>query len=194
MTRYSATAPDGCLLEVEARQQHRQLTLSYSFTNATTGDRARSAYVFNRLYNEVDAKRVFQTDPHLVYVTWDADSIVVSKKLFPVPSNVRVEAPVVPCTSRVAPGERLDETLILPVPLLCFAPYPTPTVEYDGETAALAFELGYFLAHPDGEKLAKIVETRQGSAPMFVPFPQGSQSLLRVEIGLAEPVAVLAQD
>jgi hypothetical protein len=190
MTQQSATAADNCCLKVDVRQASRQLTLSYTFTN---GDGGRNAYVFNGLYKKIDINRVFQTDSDLVYVTLEADVVVVSKKLFPVPRDVRVEAPVVPCTSRVPPGEALGETLTMHLPLRCFTPYlsdrPRATdVHY------LAFELGYFLAHPDGERLARTVKTRQGSAPLFVPFPEGSQSLLRVELKLATPVAVHPQD
>ena len=174
---------DGCELVVEASRIDKEtLQVAYTFANRTDQD----AFLFNLLFKDYK-DGVYETDPNLVYVELGAARAAVSKKIVPVPDDMEVERPVIPCVTRVGPGEEFSETLRLKLPLKAFTPYlfePTapkdsPPDEAKPVVAPATFEIGYFLTR-EGGSLAKEVETSQGKGLHFYPFTYANQKTMKV--------------
>ena len=181
--KQTLTAKAGdCTLEVSAsKKTANTLQLAYSFHNQSF----QNAYLFNQLYDKRNPARIYETSRNRVYVELEGNPVIVilSKKIAPVPPDKDVEKPVIPCVTLVRAGEQFEVTISLALPLRPWTPYNKPT---DSElTASPAerpayFELGYFLTTPEGDRLAKPVETSEGPALYFYPFPTSSQQLIRV--------------
>jgi hypothetical protein len=181
----------GHRLEVEVlRADEEALDLRYSFHNGGQ----RSAYLFNRIYSEIDAVGVFRTDRDRVYVEVGPKSVMLSKKIFPVPQDIDVEQPVVPLATRVAPGESVVETIKLRVPLTPHTPYlrgAAPDPQAAPQVSTVEFELGFFVVPPEREHLARAVTTSEGSAYSFGSAPAASQTILRAGPLVAVPARPL---
>lgn len=175
----TATGTDGCRLEATAIRDGRRLRLSYAFVSGSS----KNAYLFNRLFSHVDPNAVFQTERSLVYIELDEDRVIVAKKIAPVPPNMEVELRVIPLVTRVSGRGRFTETLVVTLPLTPISAYRDPAAD-ELETAArdrsLFFELGYFLAPPEGDALAQAVRTSDGPGLRYGSFPIGSQRVLCV--------------
>jgi hypothetical protein len=167
-----------CRLDVEVLQStNDQVKLRYTFSNRGT----QNVYLFHRLYEKLDDKKVFQTSVNKVYVEFDGSRAIVSKKIFPVPRDIDVEKTNVPCASVVKPNDKITETLELKLPLVPQNPYPgKKSPGLAAVDVEMYFELGFVALPPDGEKLGVKVETLDGPATYFGSFQPNKQSLLRV--------------
>jgi len=169
-----------CTLRVAVTvQEARALTVAYTFENGST----QNAYLFNLLYERIGPGPMFFTDPNAVYVDLEGGDLMLSQKIVPVPEGMKVEKPNVPCTTLVRPGERFQQMVALRLPLRVRTPYR----RYEDKDLAdrpvmrkASFELGFFLASPEGERMGAKVKTPAGEATYFYPFPVLSQKLLRV--------------
>ncbi|HUT32678.1 MAG TPA: hypothetical protein VNE39_04285 [Planctomycetota bacterium] len=169
-----------CSLQVAiAARNAEMLGLTYTFENGAS----RNAYLFNLLYKHIEPGPIFVTDANAVYVELAGEDLVLSKKIIPVPRHMDVEKPNVPCTTLVKPGERFQGDVLIPLPLQVNTPYegyedadlaPRPVLR------KASFEIGFFLASPEGEALGEKVRTMAGEATYFYPFSPSSQKLLRV--------------
>jgi hypothetical protein len=180
MNQVLSAETDNCKLEVEVKQiDSIELKISYCFQNQNQ----QNAYLFNRIYRGINEDGAYTTDRNVFYVEIDNKQLVLSKKIIPVPKNKRVEKPIIPCVTRVKPASKYKEITSVSLPLKPWTPYYRP------QDAALAdkpigmqvyIEFGFFLAPPEGDKLAQRVETSDGTALYFYPFPFSSQKLMRV--------------
>lgn len=156
-------------------------TLRVGYELANLGP--RTCYVFNLLHSEYDpARGGFVLDPDLAWVAVEAGSVVVQKRVLPLPPHASAEHAYIPCVSRVPPGQALTETFTLRLPLRPAGPYEVPEdreLRPDPATLPVVFELGCFHAHPRGEDLAEEVATSRGPAVRFYPFTVTSQQVLR---------------
>lgn len=161
------------------------LRLTYVFRNGDT----RPSYVFNRLHHGIDNSGTYMTDPDLVNVEVSESGVTISKKVVPVPRNMRVEVPEIPALSRVAPGEELQETLSIRLPLHPWTPYVTPAQGELGEPRPLpaSFQLGFFHTAPGDDGFIRSVRTPHGPA-FFFSLAARYQSIL--EVALPDPVPV----
>ncbi len=169
-----------CTLQVSlARPDPSVVMLTYVFENGSP----QNAFLFNQIYRQVLPDGMFATEPQRVYIEASGDGVLLSKKIIPVPDTMDVEKPFIPCATMVKPGESFQETLALPLPLRPWHHYLMLTDDdFASEPTELpaSFELGFFLATPEGEKLAQTVRTMTGQAAYFYPFNPASQTLLRV--------------
>ncbi|HZF49531.1 MAG TPA: hypothetical protein VE093_12820 [Polyangiaceae bacterium] len=169
----------GCRLDVsvvEATADH--LTLKYTFHNGSD----RNAYIFNRLYTEIDDSGVFQTEKDRTYVVVEDGGVTLSKKIIAVPPTIDVERPVVPCTTLVKPGDTTSETITVKLPLIPYTPYlrgAAPAPSSQAEPLKASFEIGLFLVPPEGDRLAQRIATTDGTAYRFNPASPASQTILR---------------
>ena len=157
-----------CDLRVGVQPAPDALLIAYEFRNRS----ARTAFLFNVLHRTGPSGGP-ETDSNLVYAQQSGDSVVLSKKIFPVPNDVDVEKPDVPYVTRVEPGQVFREKFTVPLPLKLWTPYPgsaAPTLPQ----ASVWFELGFFLA-PD-PSFAK----QSGGHLVVYPFPTEKQVVLRV--------------
>ena len=118
-----------------------------------------------------------------MYVEIEKGNVILSKKIIPVPAGTLVEKPIIPCVSKVKAGLGFKETILVKIPLKPWTPYFMPLDEDLAEAPVekqVFLELGFFLAPPEGDKLAQTVETSDGPALYFYPFPASSQKLMRV--------------
>jgi len=172
-------ASEGCTLAVSTRRVSPvQLDVTYLFHNGSP----QNAYLFNRLYQEVSRERVFLTNRDLVYVEALGADVILSKKIFPVPETLDVERPNVPAATKVEAGADLEETFTILLPLRPFDPYrrrPQEVLSAPPVERRAFVEIGFFLPKPEGEALANQVETTEGTAHHFYPFPIRAQLLLR---------------
>ena len=162
------------------------LRLAYAFYN----DERRNAYLFNRLYTGIDAAGVYKTSPDLVNVETNGDGVLLSKRIVPVPRNMKVEVPRVPALTRVAPGAEVRETLALSLPLRPWTPYFRPRdEELPDEAVSLpgSFQVGFFHTDAEGDAILRTVQTLQGPAPFFSLTAQ-HQQVLGVRLGVMLPL------
>jgi hypothetical protein len=154
--------------------------LSYGFLNKNVSG---NAYLFNLLHDGMVEEAKYRLKIGGFYLELDGEGAVVSKKLVRVPDHLAVERPNIPCVSKVAPGELFAETIHLSLPLIPRTPYFSYVrdgADCRPQWLKLFFEMGFFLAHPDGEGFAKTVETSEGPTIYFSPFSPASQSIIRV--------------
>jgi len=176
----SSSNPDGCKLQVTAAEEEKQLKVAYSFSNGAI----HNAYLFNRLFTDVlsrEGKVIFQTSPDLAWITVDNDA-TAAKNIAPVPPLMKVEKRNVPCVAKVVPQGQFEESVILSLPLKPVSPYRHSDASHlqTAKDRNLFFELGYFIAPPEGDRLVREVNTAQGLGLRFDPFPFTSQRTLRV--------------
>jgi hypothetical protein len=183
---------DECKLVVESRlDPQNALVLHYTFQNNT----GHYVYLFNRLYKEIEQGPLFGTDPNLVNIEILPKGLLISKKIVAVPPDIDVEKPHLPCSSLVKSGDSLSETIHLSLPLSAWTPY----LGGSGQTSSQVvrrkawFEIGYFVSSAASESLAQPVQTKQGDAFYFDPFPIAGQKTLDVELPLEIPILSLPQ-
>lgn len=190
---FAAVAGD-CALEVTlTRPEPHVLRLRYRVPNHL----ALPLYLCNQLYKTVardpaTGELVYAVQPNLANVRLEPERVVVGKAVVEVPEWMFVEAPQIPCLSRLLPGEGWEETLDLPVPLMPYTVYDYSPAIGKPVARKLLFELGYFLASPHTENFITAVRTPWGSAYYIDPFPASDQSLL-VAGPWAEPVFVVSE-
>lgn len=129
------------LLVATARQSAEDLHLHVEVTN-TSG---QPLYLFNKLAR-VGGTSVFDTHPNAVNIILRPDRVTVSKALVPVPDDMEVERRYVPCLSRLLPGEKLTEHIVLATPLTPFTWYESRPMRTAPVRRALFFEMGYAIA------------------------------------------------
>lgn len=156
-----------CEMRVAVQSGPAALLVFYEFHNRS----GKTAFLFNLLHRSGPSGGP-EADVNLVYAQQSGDSVVLSKKIFPVPSNVDVERPDVPYVSRVEPGQVFREKFSVPLPLKLWTPYPGPTAPALPQ-ASVSFELGFFLA-PDPS-----VAKQSGGHLVVYPFPAEKQVVLR---------------
>jgi hypothetical protein len=180
MTESFAAKDDvGCVLQVWMnRAGTEELDISYIFTNGS----ARNAYLFNRLYTMYGEQDLYLTDPHLVNVEVDNGKVLVSKAIVKIPAGAKVEQPNIPCVTKVPAGSNFQEIIRLRLPLKLWTPYSNDETSIQAQLTdkRLRFALGYFLSTPEGDKLARTVQTSNGAALRFYPFSFSSQKILEV--------------
>ena len=188
MTGSQVAHKDNCRLAVESRIEGQNvLVVQYNFQN----DAGRDVYVFNRLYKEIVDGPVFDTDTNLVNVENLAKGILLSKKIIAVPPDIDVEKPSLPCSSLVKTGGRLSETIRLSLPLSVWTPYVGHTAKApptDVVRRRALFEIGYFVSNSGTQSLAQVVQTKQGEAFYFDPFPETGQKTIEVELPMEVPI------
>lgn len=162
----SAIAQD-CDLRVAIQASPTSLLLGYEFRNRSN----KTAFLFNVVHRTGPSGGP-EPDANLVYVEPSGGSIILGKKIIPVPRGMRVEKPDVPYVTRVEPGQAIVEKLNLMLPLRIFTPYDQPAPSALSE-AAVYFELGFFLA-PDPS-----VAEAAGRYLIVDPFPAEKQIILR---------------
>ncbi len=159
-------------------QDDVSLVFQYAFYN----NAQRNAYLFNKLYRGFDEQGKYRTERNLVYIEIDSTQATIGKKVIPVPDDLDVEKPIIPCVTLVRPGEKFEETVSVPLPLKAWTPYLRPKGDRARESAAkvpIWFEIGFFSTTKEGDALAKTVQTTDGPALYFYPFSASSQSILR---------------
>lgn len=181
------THQDNCTLVVTAAlESEKELVLEYTFQNKGSHD----VYIFNRLYKEILAGPVFDTDENLVNIEVVARGVLISKKIVPVPAEIDVEKPHLACATLVKRGGVARETIHLPLPLSAWTPYSGEPARKQApiQRQKAWFELGYFIAGIGSQLLAQPIQTKQGGAFFFDPFPIQGQKTMEVELPLELPI------
>jgi hypothetical protein len=180
MSAPQATQKDNFKLEVSSEiQAEKILVLRYTFRNGSS----QNAYLFNQLYKDIVDGPMFETDANLLNVEVSQGGILLSKKIVPVPPDIDVEKPILPCTTLVKPGSEFSETISLPLPLISWTPYHVSPHSQSGQQpipSKVWFELGYFPSNPQSDALVQRVRTKGGEAFYFDPFPIDGQKTLGV--------------
>lgn len=190
MSSSQTAQKDNCKLVVESRLDPQNgLVLHYTFQNNAVYD----VYLFNLLYKEIQDGPVFDTDPNLVNIEDLPPGLLISKKIVPVPPEIDVEKPFIPCSSRVKPGDRLSETITLSLPLSPWTPYLDVAAPPSSQVVRkrARFEIGFFISNSDSQSLAQPVRTKQGEAFYFDPFPVAGQKTLAVDLPMEIPIRPL---
>jgi hypothetical protein len=150
-----------------------RMTLTYEFKNHS----ALELFLFNRLFRLFNDGS-YPVDPNRVEIEIREQRIVVSKKLVPIPDDMDVEHPHIPCASRVAPGETFAERICVALPLVPRTPY-LREFGRKPRRRALHVELGYARGGPDPRGAPAVVPiTGGGTALLFDTFTESDQRLL----------------
>jgi hypothetical protein len=179
---------DNCKLVVESRLEAQNvLVLHYTFRN----DTAHDVFLFNALYKEIGEGPLFDTDPNLLNVELTPRGILLSKKIIAVPPDMDVEKPMLPCSTLVKSGANRSETIRLSLPLSPWTPYignAAPSASSQIVQKKAWFEVGFFVSSPASKSLAQRVQTKQGEAFYFDPFPVDGQRTLEVALPVELPI------
>jgi len=170
------TAHD-CDLRAAVQQTPEALILGYEFNNRSP----KVAFLFNALYRTGSGGGL-ETSPDYVYAEASGETLLLSKKIHPVPDDIDVERPEVPWCTRVEPGATFREKITIPVPVKLWTPYSTPPRPH-APSAVAFFELGFHLA--TDPNLAK----PYGEHYVLYPFPL--KSMLKLRVGPLARVAVV---
>lgn len=177
MTQSPSSQLEGCELDAELRlSDAKTASISYTFYNGSY----KNAYLFNRLYRV--ASNALEINPDFFNAELSSDQLIISKKIEQPPDNIFVYKPKIPFVSLVPGGRQLTEEVRVSLPLRLSAPRGVgaeATAQTGGALRQVWFELGFFLASSDGDKLVKELLTPQGPALYFASFSASSQKLLR---------------
>lgn len=147
-------------------------------------------FLFNVLHGGVGEDRIFQIEERS-YVEIEADALVLSRKIMPVPDDTFVETKNVPLVTRLEPGEQFTNTVNEALPLRPRGPYDDEPESGGTERVMPAyFEIGYFFGKPGTDELALTLPTSDGPKMGFDPFPESSQKIARVGPIAELPVVV----
>jgi len=184
---------DNCKLVVESRLEAQNvLVLHYTFRN----DTAHDVFLFNALYKEIGEGPLFDTDPNLLNVELTPRGILLSKKIIAVPSDMDVEKPMLPCSNLVKSGANRSENIRLSLPLSPWTPYignSAPSSSSQIFQRKAWFEVGFFISSSASRSLAQPVQTKQGDAFYFDPFPIEGQQTLEVALPVEIPIRISPQ-
>jgi hypothetical protein len=162
-------------LEATATAGQDRLRINYEIRN----NRQEAVYVFNKLTKQ-DEQGNLQVDPNRIYVLFDGKVAILSKQVIPVPEDKDVEAPEIPCVTRIEPGKSIRETVVVELPLAPWTPYqPAPTKIAPTMDAEVALQIGFFIEKPGTAKLATEIKTPRGTLLHFAPFNPANQILLK---------------
>jgi len=156
-----------CDLRAGVQTSASAVTIGYEFRNRS----ARTAFLFNRVARQDEAGRL-EPNATNVYIEPSGATVILGKKIIPVPADRDVEKPDVPYVTRVEPGQTFREKFEVPLPLKTWTPYPGRSAQPGIELEAW-FELGFFLA-PD----PSVVREAGGNLVIY-PFPFEKQTILR---------------
>lgn len=166
------TADARAVLDVDLQIAGDVLSIAYAVHNRS----GSPLYLFNLLHDGYGPQG-YRVSRDRVAIELRADSIVVAKKLVPIPDDMEVEAPNLPCMTLVAPDGRYAETLAVPLPLVPWTPYRRCRGTVARERS-LVFELGYVVAGPDPRGRPDSVPTTLGPQLQFDAFTESAQQLL----------------
>jgi hypothetical protein len=156
-----------CDLRAGVQPGSQSFTLGYEFRNRSP----RTAFLFNRVARQNAAGRLEPNEAN-VYITVSGATVILAKKIIPVPADRDVEKPEVPYVTRVDSGQVFREKFDIPLPLKPWTPYPGRAPQPGFELEAW-FELGFFLA-PD-----PTIARESGENLIIYPFPVEKQQILR---------------
>ena len=162
-----STSAQDCDLRVAVQAAPTSLLLGYEFRNRSD----KTAFLFN-VVHRTGASGGPEADANLIYVEPAGGSLILGKKIIPVPADTDVEKPDVPYVTRVEPGGVFREKISIMLPLRLFTPYKR-RAPFAAQEAAAYFELGFFLA-PDPS-----VAKEAGGQLVVYPFPTEKQIILR---------------
>ena len=152
------------------------LRVTYRLVNREDAD----LYVLNRVFPENDPFRL-ESEPGQVYVTGrDGHTVEISKRAFDVPPNMNADAPAVVGATRLSPGEAVDETFTVPLPLVRRHPYGNAgqgVISLPDPVEAVVFCVGVVRDEP---------ETTPG-LPNELLFDHGSWTTLAQHVFCSEP-------
>lgn len=171
--------PDARLELIQAQVAEGSLTLQYTIRNKSV----KTMYLFNRIYSEIGADKVFHTNVNTVYVEVVDEKVIFSKKVIAVPPDLDVEQPVVPCAIAIPPGGSATEILKIALPVRPFSAYrnvPEGTLASNPLNLEGAIELGAIFVPPEAQKFAIPVTTTDGPAFRFPSVDPARQLIFRV--------------
>ena len=164
------------------------LRLSYAVTNTLDDD----IYIFTPLTDYRGGE--FVPIPERIYVFWaDSETIHLTKRLWPVPKDREVYMPEVPYLTQLKAGQKFEEKIDIPLPLLVNSPYrEEPSgLRAPRRSVRAVYSIGYFRVR-SGIKVPTRVPSSGG--PLFrVGYGEGIQYQSVLE-GMPVLLAIPAHD
>jgi len=154
-----------------------QLVVEYSVVNQGS----ETVVLFNRLYKGFDGKGRPIVDVNFVGVMPHGNEVTIAKKLFPIPPGTFVEAPYLPYLTKVSPGGRFEEKIVLKLPLVPWDPYlgaNAISMPAAGKSLPVYFELGMFTLPK--QDVLRTTETTLGPLLSLQAFTESSQHIARL--------------
>ena len=179
MTTPFITQTADCILSATANHSADVLNIHYELVNTTIAP----IYLFNKLAKK-GGRSVFEIDPNTVNVVLQSNGVVVGKALVPVPNNREVERQYVPCLSRVEPGEKVVEHLVLSSPISPFTWYEGRLFKSNPQSCPLTFELGYALASEQVDSLIELLDTPYGHLYAANWYPLDLQKIIATDLSI----------
>ena len=170
-------------IRAECRLEEGKLSIAYWVQNITD----RSVFLFDIIHRDFNGSE-FPIDDG-AYIEVSDETIIVSRKLFPVPDNLFVEAKNIPFVTRLLPGASANGRVELQLPLTPRNPYETlDNMKPEAMVLPVQFELGYFLGSEGTERLGRSFPTDRGNLPGFDVFDESSQLLARTGLNAYLPI------
>jgi hypothetical protein len=187
---HEATLKNCTLKVVQVIVERTQFRITYALRNHND----RNAYLFNVPFDDISDEGVLQLCEEPAYTEVLSMEVVIAQKIFKVPEDLLVEKALVPCVTRVSARTSLRADIVLALPLRPRTPYFRPARERLTATPrrmGAAFELGFFVAAPEGDAMVEEVRTTGGTRLLFDSFAPEGQQVLRLPLeGVQVPVLV----
>lgn len=183
-------ADENIQVDVRHQVEATALRISYRATNRSSAP----LFLFDVLHGEFE-DGAFPLD-RSGYVEINDDSVIVSRKLFPVPPLMLVEKPNIPFVTRLAAGGTHQDEFSVELPLIVRNPYlkPERVPGALSRNRRLFFELGFFVGADGTEGQGKLFRTDGGDRPGFSVFSSDRQRLIRKGPLAVVPVSTAADD
>lgn len=172
---FSITNKNCQMVGVVDWQDARTMTIDYTFSNQSH----LTAFLFTGVFRDG------HVNPDLVYVVPSRGHIDLAKKMLPVPAGMLVERPEIPLCVRVEPTQSISKTIKVPTPVQPWTPYLADQTDREalleglGDEVQAYFEVGFFLAPPQGAKLAQPAEIDGETFWRFDAFNPENQLIMR---------------
>jgi hypothetical protein len=161
------------------------LSVTYEAVNSSGED----LYLFNQLYVTRRPDGWFDIDTNLVWINLEDGTAHITKRIPDVPDDLDVYAYMIPCASVLPPGQRIEETIKLALPLRAHNPYLTPSVGgQQGVATTIKFSLGYWKSSMPPRVPSNPVNTSLGTALFVNVTPYDQLLVTALPIMVAVPV------
>lgn len=168
-------------------QTETTLVLEYVLDNASGVE----IVVCNRLWRGRTPDGGYAVDPNMVFVDVEpGPRPVVGKRVPERGEGVAVEYPYQPAGTRLPPGGRIDEQVVLALPLVAGDVYHPPRVSPSAMPVAsqgLGISIGWYPRADLEDVLIPDVTTTVGPAPVVKASPYG-QNIARIDLDGSVPV------
>ncbi len=133
-------------------------------------------FFFNRIYYNA---QIESANKNNFYKFIESDILVLTKSIIPVPEDMDVEKPIIPCTIRILPHMHFSEEYEIDIPVTYNHPYEDAS-KVGGDVKATSIWFGYFIGDSNTHLIGKELINKDEIMFFFDPFDYSYQKIIKV--------------